>query len=396
MQTLGGRAPVRVGLESFVQGNYAGLRGKRIGLITNHSAIDHNLDHAIDLINASEDVHLAALLGPEHGVRGSAQAGEHVTSSVDNRTGLPAHSLFGDTRRPTPEMLNGLDALVYDVADIGVRYATYITTLLEAMRAAAQVGLAFVVLDRPNPLNGIGRQGNMLEPGHESFVGAYPLPVRHGLTVGEFARLADDRLGLGLDLTVVPMDGWRRTYWYDDTDVPWVPPSPNLPTLTALALYPGTCLIEGTNLSEGRGTTTPFEIVGAPWLDAEALAQRLRATNLPGAGFRPTTFVPTFSKHAGQQCQAVHIHVLDRAALNAAALGVHLLAAIHDLHGRELVWMVAQGADGNGLFLDLLAGSPELRSALERGERPEHIVEAWTVGLRQFADVCAPYQIYDV
>lgn len=386
---------MRVGLESFVQGDDAGLRDKRIGLITNHSAIDHNFDHAIDLINDCAGLRLAALLGPEHGVRGSAQAGEHVTSSVDSRTGLPAYSLYGETRRPTAEMLHGLDALVYDVADIGVRYATYITTMLESMRAAAQAGLAFVVLDRPNPLNGVSRQGNMLQAGHESFVGAYALPVRHGLTVGEFAHLANARLGLGLDLTVVPMVGWRRRYWYDDTDLPWVLPTPNLPTLTSLALYPGICLVEGTNLSEGRGTTIPFQLVGAPWLDAEALVQRLRAANLPGAGFRATSFVPVFSKHAGQLCQAMQIHVLDRAVLDAAALGVHLLAALRDLHAPELEWVRAHGSDGRGYFLDLLAGTPELRLALERGDSAESIVESWPAGLRQFEEVCAPHLLYE-
>lgn len=386
---------MRVGLESVVQGDHAGLRGKRIGLITNHSAIDHHLDHAIDLINACPALRLTALLGPEHGVRGSAQAGEHVTSGVDSRTGLPAYSLYGETRRPTAEMLHGLDALVYDVADIGVRYATYITTMLESMRAAAQAGLTFVVLDRPNPLNGLDRQGNMLQAGQESFVGAYALPVRHGLTVGEFAHLAKARLGLDLDLTVVPMAGWGRRYWYDDTDLPWVLPTPNLPTLTSLVLYPGTCLVEGTNLSEGRGTTIPFQLVGAPWLDAEALVRRLRAANLPGAGFRATSFVPVFSKHAGQLCQAVQVHVLDRAALDAAVLGVHLLTAIRDLHPGELEWVRARGADGQGFFLDRLAGTPDLRLALERGDSPETIVEPWPDGLRQFEATCAPYLLYD-
>jgi len=392
MHSVTARTAVEVGLERFVRDGPAWSQPRRAGLLTNQSAVDHHLDHAIDLLRACEGVRLVALFGPEHGVRGSAQAGEAVTSRVDERSGLPAHSLYGATRRPAPETLQDLDILLYDVQDVGVRYATYASTLLEAMHAAADAKIGFVVLDRPNPLNGRAVQGNVLEPGHESFVGVFPLAVRHGLTVGELAALMNDRLDLGLDLTVVPLRGWRRSLWYDETGLPWVAPAPNLPTLAALTLYPGTCLIEGTTLSEGRGTTTPFEVVGAPWLNADALTRRLRAAALPGAGFRPTTFAPMFSKHAGDVCQGVHIHVIDRGRLDSAALGVYLLDEIRDLHPDEFQWLPAR--EGSAPFIDLLAGGPALRHALDAATPAADIVASWRADHARVARLCAPYLLY--
>lgn len=384
---------MQTGLERFLERDHALVRGKRIGLITNHSAVDRRLSHAIDLLHGHDDVRLAALFSPEHGVRGIAQAGERVASGTDHRTGLAVYSLYGETRRPTDAMLQGLDALIYDIQDVGVRYATYLSTLLEAMYAAAAAGLALVALDRPDPLNGVTVQGNVLAAGHESFVGAFPLATRHGLTAGEFASMVSDRLRLGLDLTVVPLHGWQRRRWYDETGLPWIPPTPNLPTLTALTLYPGTCLIEGTNLSEGRGTTTPFEVIGAPWLDADRLAAHMSMLALPGILFRPTAFVPTFSKHAGAVCQGIHLHIADRTRLDATALGVYLLSALHELHPRELAWTAA-GSDGHGFFLDLLAGTPRLRLDIDAGIEPAAIIAAWHDARQAFEDARAPYLLY--
>ncbi|HWE64219.1 MAG TPA: DUF1343 domain-containing protein [Chloroflexota bacterium] len=388
------RVTVETGLERFLREGAGRLRGRRVGLVTNHSAVDRNLDHAIDLLRAAGSIELATLFGPEHGVRGSAQAGEEVGSAVDASTGLPAYSLYGETLRPTPRMLQGLDCLVYDIQNYGVRYETYPSTLLESMRAAAEAQLSFVVLDRPNPLGGHTVQGNVLQPGYESFVGVFPLAVRHGLTVGELATMMNDRLGLGLDLTVVAMRGWRRAMWYDQTGLPWMPLSPNMPTLSTVTLYPGTCLLEGTNLSEGRGTTVPFEVVGAPWLQAEALVRQLRAAGLEGAGFRATSFVPVFSKHAGQLCQGVQIHILDRDRLDATALGVHLLVALRDLHADRFEWRLRH--EDSGCFsVDLLAGTSRLREMIDQGVPAAQIVESWRAELQSFEHERAAYLLYE-
>ncbi|HVC83022.1 MAG TPA: DUF1343 domain-containing protein [Chloroflexota bacterium] len=386
--------PVETGLDRLVREGCAAIKGRRVGLITNHSAVDHRLDHAIDLLLAHPDIQLTALFGPEHGVRGSAQAGEIVGSEVDGQTGLPAHSLYGDTYRPTPDMLRDVECLVYDIQNYGVRYETYASTLLHCMRAAAEAGLPFVVLDRPNPLGGVVVQGNMLEPGWESFVGAFRSPVRHGLSVGEHAGMLNEELALSLDLTVIPMRGWQRAMWYDQTGIPWMPLSPNMPALATLILYPGTCLLEGTNLSEGRGTTIPFEVVGAPWLRAEALVRRLRAANLPGIGFRSTPFVPVFSKHAGQVCQGVQMHILDRDQLDASALGVHLLAALREIHPVEFAWR-PPSKESNRAPIDLLAGGPHLREQLDRDLPAEQIVASWKPDLQGFRTARKAYLLYE-
>ena len=385
---------VETGLDRLVREGCAAIKGRRVGLITNHSAVNRRLDHAIDLLLAHPDIRLTALFGPEHGVRGSAQAGEEVGSEVDGQTGLPAHSLYGDTYRPTPEMLRDVECLVYDIQNYGVRYETYASTLLHCLRAAAEARLPFVVLDRPNPLTGVAVQGNMLEPGWESFVGAFRSPVRHGLTVGEHAGMMNAELALGLDLTVIPMRGWRRAMWYDQTGSPWMPLSPNMPTLTTLILYPGTCLLEGTNLSEGRGTTIPFEVVGAPWLRAEALLRRLRAANLPGVGFRSTAFVPVFSKHAGHVCQGVQMHILDRDRLDAPALGVHLLAALREIHPVEFAWR-PPGKESDHYPVDLLAGGSRLREELDGSLEADQIVVSWNPDLRSFQNARKAYLLYE-
>ena len=381
---------MQTGLEVLLAEGQPALRGARTGLISNHSAIDHRVQNAVDLLHASNVVELVALFGPEHGVRGDAQAGVKVAGAVDQRTSLPVYSLYGETQRPTPEMLHGLDALVFDLQDIGVRYATYISTMAHALEAASDAELPFVVLDRPNPLNGNGIEGNQLDPDFASFVGVHPIPIRHGMTAGELARLIAAERGW-TEPIVVPMRGWRRDRWFDETDLPWVQPSPNLPTLDSVTLYPGTCLIEGTNVSEGRGTTRPFEYIGAPWLDPFALADAMDRRDLPGCGFRPAYFTPTFSKCAGEVCGGVQVHIFDRDSLCPAELGIHLLHAIRSLDPQSFAWR--QSADG-GYFVDLLLGSDQPRRNIDNGAEPDEITASWGVANEHFAERRKPYLLY--
>ncbi|CAA9545866.1 MAG: Protein YzbB [uncultured Thermomicrobiales bacterium] len=381
---------VRTGLDVLLAEGIPGLAGARVGLITNPTGVDRGLRSGIDRLHASDRVSLVALYGPEHGVRGDAQAGARVGAGTDPRTGLPTHSLYGEERRPTVRMLAGLEALLFDVQDVGVRYYTYASTMVLAQEAAAAAGLPFVVLDRPNPLSGSRVEGPTLDLAFASFVGAFPVPVRHGLTVGELARLVAAERGWP-EPTVVAMRGWRREQWFDATGLPWVQPSPNLPTLTSVTLYPGTCLVEGTNASEGRGTTRPFEFLGAPWLDPFRLAEDLSARGLPGVAFRPAWFTPTFSKHAGRPCGGVQVHVVDRAALRPVALGLHLLDALRRPDPAAFAW--AEGPDGVP-FVDRLLGSDGPRRALEAGLGIEEVTEGWAAETRAFVARRRPAILY--
>ncbi len=380
---------VRTGLEVFLDEGLPALDGARAGLITNPTAIDGQFRSSVDLLRASSKLELVALFGPEHGVRGDAQAGVKVQAAVDQRTGLQLHSLYGETEQPSPSMLEGLDALIFDLQDIGVRYATYISTMAYAQAIAAAASLLFVVFDRPNPLRG-QIEGNLLDPAFASFVGVHPIPVLHGLTVGELARLIAAESGWPEPL-VVSMRGWQRELWFDQTGLPWVQPSPNLPTLDSVTLYGGTCLIEGTNLSEGRGTTRPFELIGAPWLDPFRVAEELQRREIPGVAFRPSYFTPTFSKHAGVTCGGVQIHILDRAALRPVELGIQLLHSLRQLGPPEFAWR--QGAEGR-FFIDLLLGSDLPRRALDAGAGVADVTGSWGEQARSFETRCRPYVLY--
>lgn len=375
---------IRTGLDMLLAAVPATLHGARVGLLTNPNGINGAFEHAVDLLAEMDSISLVALFGPEHGVRGEAQAGEHVTSSRDPKTRLPIHSLYGETRRPTAEMLAGIDAIIVDLQDIAVRYTTYPSTVFHLLDACDASDIAVVVLDRPNPLNGDTYQGNLLDAAFRSFVGGHTVPIRHGLTLGELATLYAREQGLR-EPTVIAMDGWRRSMWFDETGLPWVPPSPNLPTLDAVTLYPATCLIEGTNLSEGRGTTKPFEVIGAPWVDPDALMERLRRREAPGVAFRPLSFVPTFSKHAGDRCGGVQIHMTDRTVLDSPALGIHLLTCLHSLVPDHFSW-IAPNDDARPYFIDLLAGTADLRQAIDRGDSPSTIVEAWREQAEMFRE----------
>ncbi len=379
------------GLDVLLDEGVAELAGMRCGLITNHTGVDRNLRSIIDLLQQNDGIELVALFGPEHGVRGEAQAGAEVSGAVDQRTGLPVHSLYGETLAPTPAMMQGLDALIFDIQDAGVRFYTYVSTMINAQEAAASAGLRFVVLDRPDPIGGVRVEGNRLDPGFASFVGAHPVPIRYGMTVGELARMVAAEQGWPEPM-VVPMRGWKREWWFDQTGLPWVFPSPNLPTLDAMTLYPGTCLVEGVNISEGRGTTRPFELIGAPWLDPFTFAEQMERRNLPGVAFRPTWFTPMFSKHANVSCGGVQIHILDREAMRPVELGMHLLHVLRDMVPGAFAWRT--GRDGN-YALDLLLGSDRPRRMLDAGDSVEQITAGWEEEARAFEDRRRPYLLYD-
>lgn len=367
------------GLEVLLGPKRALLAGKRVGLITNPTGVNRELESAIGLMAGATDFKLAALFGPEHGVWGDAQAGAAVADGVDARTGLPAFSLYGATRKPTPAMLAGLDVLVFDIQDIGARFYTYPWTLALVMQAAREAGIGVIVADRPNPIGGTRVEGPVLDPSLASFVGAYPIPIRHGMTMGELATMMNMDFAIGCDLSVVTCANWRRGDDAALTGLPWVPPSPNMPTIDTAFIYPGTCLIEGTNLSEGRGTTKPFELIGAPFVDAHGLADRLNRRNLPGAHFRPAWFTPSFSKFQGQMCAGVQIHITDRTALAPVDTGIAVLLEVARHHSKDFSFL-----PGNPPFFDKLAGVSWLREAIVAGESLDGIKTRWQAELSAF------------
>lgn len=377
------------GVELLLQERLDLVAGKRVGLVTNPTGVDHTLRSSIDLLAEHPQVQLVALFGPEHGVRGDAQAGDAVASARDRRTGVPMHSLYGQTREPTPEMLDGIDVLVFDIQDVGARFYTYPYTLANVMRAARRAGVPVVVPDRPNPVGGRLVEGPVLEPEFASFVGMFPIPIRHGMTIGELARLFNAAFGIGADLHVVPMPAWQRDRAEPGRLMPWVPPSPNMPTPETALVYPGTALFEGTNVSEGRGTTRPFETVGAPFVDADALAAHMNAMGLPGVRFRPAWFTPTFSKHAGALCGGIQVHVTDRDAFRPVRTGVAMLAAMQAMYPDDFAFL-----DGEPPFFDRLAGNGWLRQAVIAGESADAIVARWQSDLQQFETLRQRYLLY--
>lgn len=384
---------VTPGITVFLREQPDLVAGQRVGLVASAASIDENLTGSADLLHAHPDVQLVALFGPEHGLRGSAQAGDHVSTYTDPRTGLPVYSLYGETQRPTAAMLEGIDTLIYDLQDGGVRFYTYLATLINVMSAAAEYGRRVIVLDRPNPIAGRIIEGPVLDPAYTSFVGPVEIPIRHGLTAGEMARLCNEAFDIGCDLTVVPMRGWRRSMWFDDTGLPFVPPSPNLPTLSALQVYPGTCLIEGSNLSEGRGTTKPFEYIGAPWIDAETLADDLNSLDLPGVRFRPVYFTPTISKYQGELCGGVHMYVRDREVFRPVETTLHLIARVRSLWPAEFSWRGPWSESGQRP-IDLLSGGAQVREHLDAGRPVSELVASWQAGLEAFDRLREGYFLY--
>ena len=382
-------APVLPGIDVVLRDGAGPLAGKRVGLITNHTGLTADGRSTIDALHAHPDVQLVALFGPEHGLRGTAEAGEDVASGRDERTGLPVHSLYGETNRPTAAMLADVDALAFDIQDIGTRYYTYVWTMALAMRSAAENGKDFIVLDRPDPIGGALVQGNVLDTAYATFVGLHPVPMRHGMTAGEMAQLVNAEFGIGARLHVVPVDGWRRDVYYDDTGLPWVAPSPNMPTLESAIHYPGTCLFEGTNLSVGRGTPQAYQQIGAPWLDAAGLASRLAARNIPGVRFEAVTFTPESpgdAKFGGLQVNGLRLHVTDRGTYDPTRTAVAALVEIRAAHADSLVFLERH--------FDRLAGTDALRRGILDGQQPDALTAGWAAQLEAFMAKRARYLLY--
>lgn len=371
------------------------LAGRTIGIVCNPASIDARFRHVVERAE-STGVRVGAIFGPQHGFRSDLQ--ENMIESAhaeDQRRQVPIYSLYSDTREPTSEMLDGLEALVIDLQDVGTRIYTYIYTMANCLLAARRHGLPVVVCDRPNPIGGAAVEGPMLEAGFESFVGQYPIPMRHGMTIGELARLFNEHFGIGAKLEVVAMPAWSREHFFDDTGLPWVLPSPNIPTLESAIVYPGTVLFEGTNVSEGRGTTKPFEIVGAPWVDPEAFASRMNRLDLPGACFRPALFEPTFHKHAGTPCGGCQIHVTDRHAFRPVETGVALLQAFRDLGPTAFAWRdPPYEYEYNLAPIDILCGASEVRERLERGDDARAIARDWAPAIAAFNDIRQRFLLY--
>lgn len=373
-----------------------GLASARLGMIVHPASVTSDVVFCVEAVRDA-GLDLRVLFGPQHGARGEKQDNMIESDSyVDPATGLPVHSLYGAVRKPTPEMLAGLDAVLFDLQDVGVRVYTFVWTMALAMEACAEAGVRFVVLDRPNPVGGTKREGPVLRPGFESFVGLHPIPLRHGLTCGELARWLCAERGIGCELSVLPCRGWRRAADWGATGLPWVMPSPNLPTAHSCTAYPGMVLLEGTNLSEGRGTTRPFELFGAPWLDPLALAHRLRAAKLPGVLFRPCHFEPTFQKHAGRLCGGAQLHVTEAGAFEPVRTAVEILAAARALAPDHFGWREPPYEYEETLPpIDILWGHDGLRAGIDAGACTTEIMEGAEVELEQFARSATPHMLYD-
>jgi uncharacterized protein YbbC (DUF1343 family) len=376
------RSLVLSGIDVLRADDFKPLKGKRVGLVTNHTGRARDGQTTIDLLYGAKDVRLVALFSPEHGIRGVLDA--NVPSATDTKTGLPIHSLYGETRRPTTEMLEGLDAIVIDLQDIGARFYTYTTTMAYVMEEAARRRIAVVVLDRPNPINGFQVEGPILDKSQLGFTGYFPMPIRHGLTLGELAKLFNGENKIGADLTVIPAKNWDREAWFDETGLPWINPSPNMRNLIQATLYPGIGAIEGTNLSVGRGTDTPFEQIGAPWVDGGALSDALNARSVPGVRFYPVRFTPTSSKYSGEECQGVFMIVMDRAALRPVRLGVEIAAALHKLYGAKFELDAAER----------LFGSREGLARIRAGDDPASIAQSWAGVEARWRQLRSQYQLY--
>lgn len=368
-----------------------------MGLICHPASVDTGFEHALDRFANCRHFRLTAGFGPQHGARGEKQ--DNMIESKDYqdpRLGIPIYSLYGAYRKPTSEMLAAVDILFCDLNDVGVRIYTFIYTMALAMQVCAEAGKRFVVLDRPNPIGGIGIEGNVLDPHFCSFVGLYPIPMRHGLTIGELARLFNQEFGIGAELDVIPMQGWNRDQWMDATGLPWVMPSPNMPTLDSATVYPGMVLIEGTMLSEGRGTTRPFEFVGAPYIDPDAFAGYLNGLHLPGVHFRPTYFQPTFQKWQGQLCGGVQVHVTNRKFLKPFLVGLAVLKAALELYPGQFQWrQPPYEYEHEKLPIDILLGTDQIRKRLEEGKDLSTIEASWQAELESFRATRGKYLLYE-
>jgi uncharacterized protein YbbC (DUF1343 family) len=390
---------VRTGLDAWVADGFFALRGKRVGAIVNATSVDSRMRHLADLLADEPRTELKVLFAPEHGIRGEAQYMVAVQEARDIQTGVPVYSLYGttfDSLSPKPEWLSGIDALVFDIQDVGSRYYTYVYTMALAMKAAARAGIPYYVLDRPNPIGGMQAEGNLVGDRYRSFVGLFPLPNRHAMTMGELARYLNAEEGFGANLTVAGCVGWSRAEYWDRTGLSFVPPSPNMPTPETALVYPGMCLCEGTNLSEGRGTCRPFEQFGAPWLDSDALVRHLNREDLPGVLFRPATFVPSFDKHRGTACAGAMIHVIDRQAFRPVLTGIAVVQAARRLGGEHFRWRTEPYEFVADIpAFDLLCGTDQVRKGIEADWPLPRLVEGFEEQLANFLSRRAQYQLYE-
>lgn len=381
---------MKLGLDVFLEGAYKRFSGKRIGLITNITGVNSKLVSSIDLFHQHPDINLVALFSPEHGIRGDAKEGEIVDSSIDLQTGMPVYSLYGTKRKPSREMLESLDIIVFDLQDIGARYYTFIYTMAYVMEACQEYDKHFIVLDRPNPISGVSIEGNLLEKDIRSFVGLYPIPNRHGMTVGEIAQFYKYEMDINCELTVIPMDGWKREMYFDQTGLIWVSPTPNTTGIDMSILYTGTCLVEGTNLSEGRGTTRPFEFIGAPFVDGYKLAKRFNEKNVEGVLARPVSFKPTYQKHKDELCHGVQLHVVDRYKMHSLKTGLILLETIAEMYPNQFEFIQTN----EKYFFDLLAGTKTLRNMILQGKSNDFIRSCESQE-KKFEQQRKPYLLYE-
>ena len=388
-------AVVTLGIDRLLSTERHLLDGRKVGLLCNPASIDARFRHSADLLFEQPGVTLGAIFGPQHGFRADLQDNMIETPHAsDARRRVPIFSLYSETREPSSDMFSGLDALVIDIQDVGTRVYTFVYTMANCLRAAVKHHLPVIVCDRPNPIDGVDVEGNILRDEYTSFVGQFPIPMRHGMTVGELASLFNQHFRIGADLYVVAMDGWKRAMYYDETALPWVIPSPNMPTLETAMVFPGAVLFEGTKLSEGRGTTRPFELVGAPWIDGDHLAEAMNARRLPGVHFRPAFFEPTFQKHAGQTCGGCQIHVLDRETFRPVRTCVELIAEFRRQDPGRFEWREPPYEyEHEKMPIDILYGSEALRLAVEAGE-VSSLVASWPEEEERFRRVREPFLLY--
>lgn len=389
------KIPVTLGLERLLE-QYELLGGARVGLVCNQASVDHGYQHAADLLFAHPKIKLNALFGPQHGIRGDVQDNMIETEhAMDRLTGLPIHSLYSETRVPTETMVQDIDSFVFDMQDVGCRIYTFAYTMANCMQAARKYGKKVIVCDRPNPITGEGVAGNVLEAEQASFVGQFSIPTRHGMTLGELAGMFNEHFEIGCELEVVTMEGWSRENWQDETDAPWVMPSPNIPTIDTATVFPGTVHFEGTQISEGRGTTKPFELIGAPYVQPEEYAQKLNELGFSGVFFRSCVFRPTFQKHGGVSCGGVQIHVTDRDQFEPVIVGVAMVKLAYDMYPGNFRWKEPPYEyvyDRNPF--DVIAGTSTLRESFERGDSLDSIQAKWKAPLAEFRKVREKYLLY--
>jgi len=387
---------VRPGIEVLLNDKLATLAGQRIGLVCNQASVFADLKHAADVFFENPDINLTTLFGPQHGIRGDVQDNMIETDhAVDPHTGVWIYSLYSETREPTEKMLENVDTIVFDLQDVGCRIYTFNYTMANCMRAAKKYGKRVVVCDRPNPINGVSLEGNVTETEFTSFVGQFEIPTRHGMTTGELAKLFNEHFGIGCDLEVIPMDGWRREMWFEDTGLPWVMPSPNIPTVDTCVVFPATVHVEGTEMSEGRGTTRVFELNGAPYIDPWAWVAELDKFNFPGVTFRQTYFQPTFQKHARVTCGGLQLHVTDRETFTPVIVGIAMIKTAYDLYPGQFQWkQEAYEYEFDKNPFDVVSGTDTIRKAIEKGISLKEIEDSWLAGLKDFEKTRGAFLMY--